>query len=407
MTQHPESEMMSFGFEPERSENSIKTPIFLTSTFQFNSAEEGRDFFENIGKVPHAEQGLIYSRFNHPNLEIAEARLKLWDKADDCLIFSSGMAAISTMLMTFLKPGDAMAFTNPIYGGTDSYIRNYLTQLGVSIIPFRLDDSRENIIDTIEKSGFAEKLKMIYIETPANPNNEVIDIGMCREIANHFSGKNRVLLAADNTYMGPVWQNPIEHGVDLLVYSVTKYIGGHSDLIAGACLGQQELIAQIRAYRNILGNMASPFTSWMIQRSLETMKVRMDAQAHNAKLVAEFLKNHPKIERLYYLGSPQNERQAQIIAKQCKAHGAMLAFDIKGTQADAYQFLNKLKLIKLAVSLGSTESLAEHPATMTHKSVTPEDKAQYGISETMIRLSVGLENAEDLIEDLRRALQQP
>jgi methionine-gamma-lyase len=145
----------------------------------------------------------------------------------------------------------------------------------------------------------------------------------------------------------------------------------------------------------------------MIQSSLETMKVRMDAQAHNAKLVAEFLKNHPKIERLYYLGSPQNERQAQIIAKQCKAHGAMLAFDIKGTQADAYQFLNKLKLIKLAVSLGSTESLAEHPATMTHKSVTPEDKAQYGISETMIRLSVGLENAEDLIEDLRRALQQP
>jgi methionine-gamma-lyase len=308
--------------------------------------------------------------------------------------------------MTFLKPGDAMAFTNPIYGGTDSYIRNYLTQLGVSIIPFRLDDSRENIMETIEKSGFAEKLKMIYIETPANPNNEVIDIAMCREIANHFSGKNRVLLAADNTYMGPVWQNPIEHGVDLLVYSVTKYIGGHSDLIAGACLGEKELIAQIRAYRNILGNMASPFTSWMIQRSLETLKVRMDAQAENAKKVAAFLKTHPKIERLYYLGYPQNERQAQIIAKQCKAHGAMLAFDIKGTQADAYQFLNKLKLIKLAVSLGSTESLAEHPATMTHKSVTPADKAQYGISETMIRLSVGLENAEDLIEDLGGGLQQ-
>jgi len=405
MTQHPESEMMSFGFDPKRSENSVKTPIFLTSTFVFNSAEEGKAFFESYGTLPMEEQGLIYSRFNHPNLEIAENRLKLWDKADDCLIFSSGMAAISTMLMTFLKPGDAMAFTNPIYGGTDSYIRNYLTQLGVKIIPFRLDDSKENILETINQSGFAEKLKMIYIETPANPNNEVIDIAMCREIADYYSKNQRILLAADNTYMGPIWQNPIEHGADLLVYSVTKYIGGHSDLIAGACLGSQSLIQEMRRYRSILGNMASPFTSWMIQRSLETLKVRMDAQANNAEIVAKFLQNHAKIERLYYLGAPQNERQKTIIEKQCKSFGAMLAFDISGNQSNAYQFLNKLKLIKLAVSLGSTESLAEHPATMTHKTVSEADKKLYGISEKMIRLSVGLENGEDLIADLKDALK--
>lgn len=405
MTRQPESEMMSFGFEPKRSENSIKTPIFLTSTFLFDTAEAGAYFFENYGQLPAEEQGLIYSRFNHPNLEIAEARLKLWDKADECVLFSSGMAAVSTLLMTFLKPGDALAFTNPIYGGSDNYIRNFLTKLGVHIIPFRLDTTKEDFIKVIEQSGHSDKLKMIYIETPANPNNEVIDISMCREIADHFSKENRVLLAADNTYMGPLWQNPIEHGADILAYSVTKYIGGHSDLIAGACLGKKEYVDQIRGYRNILGNMTSPFTSWMIQRSLETLKVRMDAQAENAKLVAAFLKTHPKVEQLYYLGYPQNERQKEIIAKQCKTFGAMLAFDIKGTKEDAYKFLNTLKIIRLAVSLGSTESLAEHPATMTHKSVSNEDKELYGVSDKMIRLSVGLENAADLIEDLKAALE--
>lgn len=404
MNKHPESDMMSYGYDAVRSENSIKTPVFLTSTFAFNTAEEGAYFFENYGSLPADEQGLIYSRFNHPNLEIAEARLKLWDKADDCLLFSSGMAAVSTLFLTFLKPGDALLFSNPIYGGSDNFIRNFLTQMGVQIIPFELADSKELLIQRIHDSGLNDALKMVYIETPANPNNEVIDISMCREVADYFSQKHQVLLAADNTYMGPIWQNPIAHGADLLVYSVTKYIGGHSDLIAGACLGRKELIAAIRNYRNILGNMASPFTAWLIQRSLETLKVRMDAQAQNAKIVADFLHNHPKVQQLYYLGYPQNERQKAIIAKQCNTFGAMIAFDIQGGQPAAFAFLNKLKLIKLAVSLGSTESLAEHPYSMTHKSVSEEDKRLYNISDSMIRLSVGLEHPEDLIRDLDVAL---
>lgn len=404
MAKHPESEMMSFGFEPSRSENSVKTPVFLTSTFVFESAEDGAYFFENLGSIPANEQGLIYSRFNHPNLEIAEARLKLWDKADDALLFSSGMAAVSTAIMTFLKPGDAIAFSNPIYGGSDSFIRKMLTQWGVQIIPFDLIDEEETIVAKIENAKRANNLKMIYIETPANPTNEVIDIAMCKRVADHFSGDHKVILAADNTYMGPVWQHPIAHGADLVIYSVTKYIGGHSDLVAGACLGHKHLIDQVRGYRNILGNMASPFTAWMIQRSLETLKVRMDAQALNAKIIADFLFRHPKVERLYYLGYPQNERQRAVIEKQCNSFGAMLAFDIVGGRAAAFQFLNKLKLIKLAVSLGSTESLAEHPASMTHKSVSEEDRTLYGISEGTVRLSVGLENAEDLKADIDSAL---
>lgn len=404
MAKHPESEMMSFGFEPSRSENSVKTPVFLTSTFVFESAEDGAYFFENLGSIPANEQGLIYSRFNHPNLEIAEARLKLWDKADDALLFSSGMAAVSTAIMTFLKPGDAIAFSNPIYGGSDSFIRKMLTQWGVQIIPFDLIDEEEKIVAKIENAKRANNLKMIYIETPANPTNEVIDIAMCKRVADHFSGENKVILAADNTYMGPIWQHPIAHGADLVIYSVTKYIGGHSDLVAGACLGHKHLIDQVRGYRNILGNMASPFTAWMIQRSLETLKVRMDAQALNAKIIADFLFRHPKVERLYYLGYPQNERQRAVIEKQCNSFGAMLAFDIVGGRAAAFQFLNQLKLIKLAVSLGSTESLAEHPASMTHKSVSEEDRTLYGISEGTVRLSVGLENAEDLKADIDSAL---
>ena len=403
MNNHPESEMMSFGYEAKRSENSIKTPIFLTSTFAFNSAEDGAYFFENYGVIPPDEQGLIYSRFNHPNLEIAESRLKLWDKAEDCLLFSSGMAAVSTLFLAFLKPGDALLFSNPIYGGSDNFIRNFLPQMGIHIIPFDLNNNKEEIISAVERSGHAERIKMMYIETPANPNNEVIDIEMCRDISDLFSKNHRVILAADNTYLGPIWQNPIKHGADMLVYSVTKYIGGHSDLIAGACLGSKQLVAQVRNYRNIMGNMASPFTAWMIQRSLETLKVRMDAQAQNAQVVADFLHAHPKVGKLYFPGYPQDERQKAIIQKQCSTFGAMIAFDIVGGQKAVFEFLNKLKLIKLAVSLGSTESLAEHPYTMTHKSVSPEDKKLYNITDSLIRLSVGLENPQDLIADLKMA----
>ncbi|WP_343784736.1 cystathionine gamma-synthase family protein [Wandonia haliotis] len=407
----PESLMMSHGYKPELSEGAIKCPIFQTSTFVFKSAEEGKAFFELAYGLREKDQdeelGLIYSRINNPDLEILENRLCLWDEADDCAVFESGMAAISTAMLSFLDPGDLILFSNPVYGGTDHFIRHVLPRFCVDVLAFNPTDSKEEIIRMVEASGKADKLKMMYLETPANPNNQLTDIGMCREIADHFSTEEkRVILACDNTYMGPVWQHPIKHGADLVLYSATKYIGGHSDLIAGACLGSANYMAKVKEYRTFLGNMAAPHTGWLLMRSLETLKVRMDEQARNAFHVAAFLKDHPMVEKIYFLGYPENDRQKAIVEKQCLSYGAMISFDIKGGEKEAFRFLNGLRLIKLAVSLGSTESLAEHPATMTHIGVDPEDKKRFNISDKLVRLSIGVENYEDLIADISQALDK-
>lgn len=351
--------------------------------------------------------GLIYSRINNPDLEILEDRLGLWDGAEACAVFESGMSAITTVLFEFLQPGDLLVHSSPVYGGTDHFIKHVLTKFGIHVQGFGPKTSREDLMAMIRESGHADKLGMIYIETPANPTNALIDIAMCREIADAFSNADRrVLLAVDNTYLGPVFQHPIRHGADLVLYSATKYIGGHSDVIAGACLGRAELITRVKTLRTFLGNMADPWTGWLLLRSLETLKIRMETQTKNARFVAEYLANHPKVEQVYYLGMLHDPVAREIYEKQCLSPGAMVAFDIKGGEAEAFRFLNNLKLIKLAVSLGSTESLAEHPATMTHVDVDPEEKKHMNITEKLIRLSVGLENPEDLMTDIRQALEK-
>ncbi len=405
--------MMSYGYKPELSEGAIKCPIFQTSTFVFKRAEEGKAFFEvayGLREKGHDEElGLIYSRLNNPDLEILENRLSLWDGADDCAVFESGMSAISTVLMEFLKPGDLLLYSSPTYGGTDHFINHVLTKWGVKLVNFFPNQSKEEIIQKIEDTGMGDKLALVYIETPANPTNTLIDIEMCREIADHFKeGEERIPLAVDNTYMGPLWQHPLKHGADLVVYSATKYIGGHSDVIAGACLGSSEHMARIKGLRTFLGNMAGPWTGWLLMRSLETLKVRMERQAKNAVEVAQFLEDHPKVDKVYYLGLiPEDDKgQKEIFKKQCKSTGAMVAFDIQGGEKAAFKFLNQLKLIKLAVSLGSTESLAEHPATMTHADVGKEAKDALGISENLVRLSVGVEHVDDLIHDIKQALDE-
>jgi len=408
----PESLMMSYGYKPELSEGAIKCPIFQTSTFVFKNAEEGKAFFEIAyglrEQEPTEEMGLIYSRLNNPDLEILENRLSLWDKADDCAVFESGMSAISTVMMEFLEPGDYILYSNPLYGGTYHFVKNVLTKYGIKSLGFHAFESEENIEAYIEEQGIGDKLKMLYIETPANPTNALVDIEGCRRIADKYStADKRVMLAVDNTYMGPLWQHPLEHGADVVVYSATKYIGGHSDVIAGAVLGNQEVITRVKTLRTFLGNMAGPWTGWLLMRSLETLKVRMTEQARNASLVAEFLNNHPKVDKVYYLGflnEEDNPRDYDIFHRQLSSAGAMISFDIKGGEKEAFKFLNALKLIKLAVSLGSTESLAEHPGSMTHSDVTPEDKKLYGISDQLVRLSIGVENAEDLITDISQAL---
>ncbi|MCC6845367.1 MAG: cystathionine gamma-synthase family protein [Bacteroidetes bacterium] len=408
----PESLMMSYGYKPELSEGAVKCPIFQTSTFVFKSAEEGKAFFEvayghrsaNEGE----ELGLIYSRINNPDLEILENRLTLWDEAEDCAVFESGMSAITTVLLEFLKPGDLLLISSPLYGGSDHFIKGILPKFGICAAEFRAGQSKEEIIKIVEATGCADKLALIYIETPANPTNDIIDIQGSKEVAEYFSSDNKtVYLAVDNTYMGPLWQHPLKHGADLVLYSATKYIGGHSDVIAGACLGTKELIKRVKGLRTFLGNMASPNTGWLLLRSLETLKARMDIQSFNADKVAQFLNEHKLVEKVYFLGNitEKDGDRFHIKNKQCLSNGGMISFDVKGGEKEAFKFLNSLKLIKLAVSLGSTESLAEHPATMTHVDVEPELRKELSITEKMIRLSVGVENYEDIIYDISQALE--
>lgn len=405
----PESLMMSYGYKPELSEGAVKCPIFQTSTFVFKTAEEGKAFFEVAyglrEKQESEELGLIYSRLNNPDLEILENRLTLWDDAEECAVFESGMSAITTVLMEFLNPGDVLLYSQPVYGGTSHFIEQILTRFGIQVIDFDANDNAEAIQNRLKAAGAMDKVAMVYVETPANPTNALIDLRMCRDLADKLSTKDRrTLVAVDNTYMGPLWQHPLKHGADLILYSATKYIGGHSDVIAGACLGSKELMTRVKGMRTFLGNMAGPWTGWLLMRSLETLKARMNIQEFNASRIAEYLKNHPKVEKVYYLGQLEDANQQRIFDEQCEGTGAMVSFDIAGGEKEAFQFLNNLKLMKLAVSLGSTESLAEHPATMTHAGVSPEDREKYNISPKLIRLSIGVENEKDIIWDLSQAL---
>lgn len=398
----PESLMMSYGYKPGLSEGAIKPPVFLTSTWEFPTADEGRKAFEIAtgkrkpakGEVPE----LIYSRLNHPDLQIAEERLTLWDKAQDCAIFSSGMSALATTLLAIVRPGDHVLYSEPLYGGTDKFVKKFLKDFGVSA----------SAIESRDPHPWCD-LAAIVLETPANPTNTLYDIEYWAKAARRIGKRTgrRVPVIVDNTFLGPLFQHPLKHGADLVLYSATKFIGGHSDLIAGAVLGSKEAIAPIKAMRALLGTMADPFTVWQILRSLETLKMRMTAQAKNAVYVAKVLGEHKAVQKVYYLGNlDQNSPQRKIFGKQCLSAGSMISFEIKGGRKAAYKFLNSLKLVKLAVSLGSTESLAQHPATMTHAGVDDREKAAHGISENLVRLSVGIEDHEDLVADIEQALNK-
>ncbi|MBX2893722.1 MAG: cystathionine gamma-synthase family protein [Saprospiraceae bacterium] len=409
----PETLMMSHGYRPEWSEGAVKCPIFQTSTFAFRTAEEGKAFFEVAyglrEKGAKERTGLIYSRLNNPDMEILEERLKLWDKAEACAVFESGMSAISTALFEFLRPGDLLLCSNPLYGGTSHFVHHVLTKFGIEVLGFSPGASREELLQIVEASGKKDRLGMIYIETPANPTNDLVDIAVCRSVANVFGRNGRqVLVAVDNTYMGPIWQHPLRHGADLVLYSATKYIGGHSDVIAGACLGPTELISRVKTLRTFLGNMIAPHTGWLLLRSLETLKLRMEKQSENAQVIARRLARHPKVAKVHYLGllTPEDGEAYEIYRRQCSSPGAMVSFEVKGGEKEAFSFLNHLKIVKLAVSLGSTESLAQHPATMTHAGVGHAEKIAFGISDALIRLSVGVEHVEDLWWDLEQALDK-
>jgi methionine-gamma-lyase len=409
---HPQSLMMGYGYDPQLSEGALKCPIFQTSTFVFKSAEDGKAFFELAyglrEKHPAEEPGLIYSRINNPDLEILEDRLTLWDEAEDGLTFSSGMAAIATSLLTFLRPGDVLVHSGPIYGGTEFLVQKILPQFGIARVGFDAGRSGRPLEAALAEARTLGRVGVIYIETPANPTNALVDIAQCAALAGEMEGAEgrRPLVMVDNTFLGPLWQKPLRHGADLVLYSLTKYVGGHSDVIAGACLGSEALIAPIRGMRTILGTMADPWTGWLLMRSLETLKLRMTSQMKNARYVAEYLADHPRVRRVHYLGFlEEDDPQHEIFRRQCEAPGSTFSFELHGGEAEAFRFLNRLQLVKLAVSLGGTESLAEHPATMTHSDIPREDQERLGITASMVRISVGVEHPEDLIADLAQALE--
>ncbi len=407
----PESLMMSYGYRPEWSEGAVKPPIFQTSTFAFRTAEEGKAFFEvayGLREKRNDETlGLIYSRLNNPSLEILEDRLTLWDGAEAAAAFESGMASIATTAFTFLRPGQVLAFSEPVYGGTEYLFHTILPEFGIETVPFPAGAGREALDAALAEGDRAERLAMIYVETPANPTNRLVDIGACAAVAReHSTDDRRVLVAVDNTFLGPLWQHPLAHGADLVLYSLTKFVGGHSDLIAGAVLGSEELVTRVKATRTFFGSMAGPWTGWLLLRSLETLKLRMTSQMKNARYVADFLAEHPKVDTVHYLGHlSEDDPDHEVYRRQCLSPGSMISFEVRGGEAEAFRVLNALKLIKLAVSLGGTESLAEHPASMTHSDVPPPAQERMGITPALIRLSVGVENPQDLIADLTQALE--
>lgn len=407
----PESLMQSYGYDPALSEGSLKVPIFQTSTFVFKSAEEGKAFFELAYGLrepkPTESLGLIYSRLNNPDLEVLEDRLSLWDEAEAGAVFESGMAAISTTLLALLEPGDLILHSEPLYGGTDYLFKHVLAKLQIRSLGFPAGADQAQIERRVAEHDATGALRLIFVETPANPTNALVDIRACKSIAERRSRPGRpVLVAVDNTFLGPLWQHPLEHGADLALYSATKYIGGHSDVIAGVCLGSKALLAEVRAMRTFLGTMCGPWTGWLLLRSLETLKLRMTSQMKNARYVADFLADHPKVEKVLYLGHlTESDPAHAVYRRQCLAPGGMVSFRVVGGEAEAFRFLNALELFKLAVSLGGTESLAEHPASMTHSDIGPEERARMGITANMVRLSIGVEHFEDLILDLSQALE--
>ncbi|KKX31924.1 cystathionine gamma-synthase family protein [Rhizobium sp. LC145] len=408
---HPETQMLNYGYDPELSEGAVKPPVFLTSTFVFHSAEEGRDFFDFVSgrrePPPGTGAGLVYSRFNHPNSEIVEDRMAVYEQAESCALFSSGMSAIATTLMTFVKPGDSILHSQPLYGGTETLLAKTFLNFGVAAVGFSDGVNEETVAAAAEEAMGKGRVSVILIETPANPTNSLVDVAMTRRVAElilEVQG-HRPIIVCDNTLLGPVFQRPIEHGADISLYSLTKYVGGHSDLIAGAALGSKAIIKQVKALRGAIGTQLDPHSCWMLGRSLETLSLRMEKANANAAAVAAFLRDHPKVEKLHYLpfddpASPTGK----VFARQCTGGGSTFSFDIEGGQPASFRFLNALSIFKLAVSLGGTESLASHPATMTHSGVPADVRERIGVLDSTIRLSIGIEHPGDLIADLTMAL---
>ncbi len=407
---HPETLMISYGYDPFLSEGAVKPPVFLTSTFAFPTAEAGAAYFESMaGTASAAERdgaGLIYSRFNHPNLQIAEDRLAVFERGEAAAVFASGMAAISTTLLALVEHGQVILRSQPLYGGTETLITSVLAGMQLRSHPFTDGLSLDNIRGAAANAMAIGPVRVIFLETPANPTNTLIDFAAIATVADEIERAQgaRPVLICDNTMLGPVFQQPLRHGIDIVLYSLTKYIGGHSDLVAGAAIGSRALIDPIRRARSAFGTQLDPHSCWMIGRSLETVNLRMRRASDSAEHVANWLAAHPRVGKVFHPAHSGNERYRSIYRQQCSGGGSTFSFTIDGGRDIVFPILNRLSLFKLAVSLGGSESLVCHPASTTHSGVDRQVRDKLEISDSLVRISIGLEHPDDLIADLAHAL---
>ena len=407
----PETLAVAHGYDPDMGMGSVKPPIFMTSTFVYPSAQHAKNvhaaFFDNEGPLV-GETNHIYSRLGHPGLDILERRLAAIDGAEDAVAFSSGMAAHSSIALAHVRPGDSVVHGRPIYGGVDMLYNSIMPQFGSHATAY-LDGTDETDVRAAADAAMAlGPLKLIIAETPANPTAAIVDLDLMDRVADAVGQQqgHRPLVVVDNTLLGPFAQRPLEHGVDLCMTSLTKYCGGHSDLLAGGISGRKDLIAHLKMLRTTWGNHLDPYTSWLVLRSLESVHVRTERAMANAVVVAGFLRAHPKVAGVTFLGFlPEGSRQRAVYDRQCRAAGSTFSFHLHGGEAEAFRLLDRLQLLKLAVSLGGSETLICHSASTTHYAVASEQRLAGGITDGTIRLSVGLEHVDDLIADLTQALE--
>ncbi len=409
----PESMMMSYGYNPKFSEGSVKPPVFLTSTFVFDSAEDGEEFFHvTSGRKPRASTddlgGLIYSRFNHPNVEIVEDRIAVLEGAESCVAFASGMGAISTVLLSLLRPGDNIVYSSPLYGGTEVLIRKMMPEFGVKTHCFTDGLDGDGMLEAMRAAAKDGPLKLVFIETPANPTNAMVDFEALLDAVDTIEKEtgHRPVTACDNTMLGPQFQRAVPQGIDLSVYSVTKYLGGHSDLVAGAVCGSYDSLGPIRSLRGAMGFNLDPHTSWMISRSLETVTIRMERAADSGRKVAAWIDENPYIKaKLHHPEYKTHGNYQDVYKRQCTGPGSTFSFVVDAPKTDVFKFINALQLFKSAVSLGGSESLICHPASTTHSGVPDDARAAVGVTDGLVRLSIGLEHPDDLIADLDQAFR--
>ena len=402
----PPTAVLTRGFDPRLSVGSARPAVFRSSTYVFSSPEAAeRAFSVALGRSrpgPDESVDLIYSRLSHPNAEILEDQIVPLERGSEAAaVFNSGMAAISTVFLTACPPGSSFLYTTPAYGGTQHLIHQVLEPLGLKGIPVaaHATNAIERLIAT------TANLRLVFIETPANPTLVLCDIEAATSAVGKLHEGQRPLVVVDNTFLGPVFQHPLEHGADLSVYSATKYLAGHSDMLAGVVLGKDsELIASLRGTRAILGNILQPDECWMLDSRLPTVELRMTKQSKSAQRIVEALANHRAIERLVYPTLFTDPEQVRIRDRQCAFPGGVFSIELKGGKAAAFDFLRNLSIAKNAVSLGGVETLACHPATTTHSEMTNDELEKYGISQALVRISVGVEDRRDLIKEFRAAL---